>query len=132
MSSIRDLQREERKGMSGHTIGQVYISRTIPVGSPETFFRLIFRKNPQLPHIAQQLVSHIAKNGPLKATRYHYRKLASEWHCSTGSLQSVCYKLVAVGLLNREEGVYKLSGVMARRLEEMLTVLRDIGSRRAA
>ncbi len=122
------ISKEERKGMKRHTAGMIFLSRTTAVGSPETLFRLIFRKNPTLPHVAQQVCKYIRKNGSIEARRYWYRRLSSDFRCSETNVKTVLYKLVAIGLLNREQGKYSFSSVLERRLQEIATVIRDIKS----
>jgi len=122
------IRREERKGMKKHSAGMIYVSRTTPVGSPETLFRQIFRKNPTLPNVAQDVCKYVRRHGSIEARRYWYKRLAAEFRCSETNLKTVLYKLVAIGLLNREAGKYTFSTVFERRLQEMLTVIRDIKS----
>lgn len=125
------ISREERKGMKRHTTGIIYVARNVPVGSPETFFRMIFKKNPALPVIADQVCRFIRKNGGIEARRYWYKKLSHDLQCTETNLKTVLYKLVAIGLLNREEGRFTFSNVFERRLEEMSTVIRDVKNRPA-
>jgi len=120
------ISQDERKGMLHHDEAIIYVSRTTPIGSPQTFFQMLFRKNPALPYIAEKVVNYIRRNGSLKASRYWYRKLCQEFNCTYSNLTTILYKLVAVGLLNREHGEYKFSRVFSKRLEQISTVVQDM------